>query len=59
MKVIYYRPIVAPSKGNWFYVNGATLKNRDEAIRKTKQHVSFRDPETRIARIDEIESDDE
>ncbi len=52
--ITYYTPIVQDKHG-CFRVNGATKTDKDEAIRLTKQHVSFRDKETKIIRVDETE----
>ena len=58
-KIILYTPILEPSKGCWFSVNGATNRNRDEAIRLASRHSSVISGEAKIARVDESEEWDE
>jgi len=61
MLITIYKPVCGPigdSKKGWFRVNGAIGEDRDEVIKLASQHVSIRDGECEIKRVDEIKMHD-
>ncbi len=52
MKKIYFIPIVQDAKGHCFTVNGSVTDNQDKSVSIARQHVAFRDKETKIIRVD-------
>lgn len=51
---IIYEPIVKHGdNGNYFIVNGARDFDKKSSIRKAREHCAFRNPDTKIVRVDE------